>query len=95
VLAAVTLPLGITQSKEYAELEWPIDLHDRGGLGRLLRRELLDDAARRRERHMYVALWFYIATIVTVPSCTSSTTWRSARRPAQELSDLRRACRMR
>ncbi|XAL99338.1 cytochrome-c oxidase, cbb3-type subunit I [Phycisphaeraceae bacterium D3-23] len=64
--AAVTLPMGITQGKEYAELEWPIDLMIAvvwlGFFGGNFMMTLL----RRRERHMYVALWFYIATIVTV-----------------------------
>ena len=66
VAAAVTLPLGITQSKEYAELEWPIDLGIAvvwlGFFGVNFFMTLIN----RRERHMYVALWFYIATIVTV-----------------------------
>ncbi len=66
VAAAVTLPLGITQSKEYAELEWPIDLAIAvvwlGFFGVNFMMTLIN----RRERHMYVALWFYIATIVTV-----------------------------
>ena len=66
VAAACTLPLGITQSKEYAELEWPIDIAIAlvwvGFFGVNFFMTLL----KRRERHMYVALWFYIATIVTV-----------------------------
>ena len=66
VAAAITLPLGYTQSKEYAELEWPIDLAIAvvwvGFFGVNFFMTLLN----RRERHMYVALWFYIATIVTV-----------------------------
>jgi cytochrome c oxidase cbb3-type subunit I/II len=66
VLAAVTLPLGVSQSKEYAELEWPIDLLIAvvwlGFFGGNFFMTLLN----RRERHMYVAIWFYIATIVTV-----------------------------
>lgn len=66
LLAALTIPFGITQSKEYAELEWPIDLMIAvvwvGFFGVNFFMTLL----HRRERHMYVALWFYIATIVTV-----------------------------
>ncbi|MBL0927784.1 MAG: cytochrome-c oxidase, cbb3-type subunit I [Phycisphaerales bacterium] len=66
VAAAVTLPMGFTQGKEYAELEWPIDLAIAvvwlGFFGLNFFMTLL----HRRERHMYVALWFYIATIVTV-----------------------------
>ncbi|RIL08615.1 MAG: cytochrome C oxidase Cbb3 [Proteobacteria bacterium] len=65
VAAAVTLLSGITVSKEYAELEWPIDIaiavvwvaFGVNFFGTLL---------RRREQHIYVALWFYIATIITV-----------------------------
>ena len=65
VAAAVTLPLGITVSKEYAELEWPIDMAITlvwvvfaiNFFGTLL---------VRRERHIYVAIWFYMATVITV-----------------------------
>ncbi|MEM9082572.1 MAG: cytochrome-c oxidase, cbb3-type subunit I [Planctomycetota bacterium] len=66
VSAAITIPLGFTTGKEYAELEWPIDLAIAvvwlGFFGTNFFMTLL----RRRERHLYVALWFYIATIVTV-----------------------------
>lgn len=65
VAAAVTLPLGITVSKEYAELEWPIDLAIAVvwvAFGINFFMTLL----RRREKHIYVAIWFYIATIITV-----------------------------
>jgi cytochrome c oxidase cbb3-type subunit 1 len=65
VLAAITLPLGITQSKEYAELEWPIDL--------LIAIVWVSFAicylftiGRRRVKHIYVANWFYAAFIITV-----------------------------
>lgn len=65
VLAAITLPLGITQGKEYAELEWPIDI-----LIALIwvafAVNVFGTIAKRRERHMYVAIWFYIATIITI-----------------------------
>ena len=44
VAAAITLPMGITQSKEYAELEWPIDIAHRSRLGRFLRSQLFHDA---------------------------------------------------
>lgn len=65
VSAAITLPLGITSSKEYAELEWPIDLAIAVvwiifGLNMFL------TILKRRESHLYVAIWFYIATWVTV-----------------------------
>ena len=66
VAAAVTLPLGITQSKEYAELEWPIDLAIAVVWLGFFGTNFLMTLVHRRERHMYVALWFYIATIVTV-----------------------------
>ncbi|HSI35047.1 MAG TPA: cytochrome-c oxidase, cbb3-type subunit I [Tepidisphaeraceae bacterium] len=66
LLAAVTLPLGISQSKEYAELEWPIDLLIAVVWVGFFGVNFFGTLARRRERHMYVALWFYIATIVTV-----------------------------
>jgi cytochrome c oxidase cbb3-type subunit I/II len=66
VCAAVTLPLGITQGKEYAELEWPIDLMIAVVWLGFFGANFFGTLAVRRERHMYVALWFYIATIVTV-----------------------------
>ncbi len=66
VAAAVTLPLGITQGKEYAELEWPIDLAIAVSWLGFFGVNFFMTLVHRRERHMYVALWFYIATIVTV-----------------------------
>ncbi|MEM9410697.1 MAG: cytochrome-c oxidase, cbb3-type subunit I [Planctomycetota bacterium] len=66
VAAAITLPLGITQSKEYAELEWPIDLAIALVWVGFFGVNFFMTLIRRRESHMYVALWFYIATIVTV-----------------------------
>jgi cytochrome c oxidase cbb3-type subunit I/II len=65
VLAAITLPLGMSQSKEYAELEWPIDLLV-VVVWVVFAINFFLALARRRERHLYVAIWFYIATIVTV-----------------------------
>jgi len=63
--AAITLPLGITQSKEYAELEWPIDL--------LITVVWVAYAVvffgtivKRRVSHIYVANWFYAAFILTI-----------------------------
>lgn len=65
VLAALTLVLGYTTGKEYAELEWPIDI-----LITLVwvvfGWNMFGTIIRRRERHLYVAIWFYIATLVTV-----------------------------
>ena len=65
VSAAITLPLGYTQSKEYAELEWPIDIAI-AVIWVLFGLNFFMTLKRRREKHMYVAIWFYIATIITV-----------------------------
>jgi cytochrome c oxidase cbb3-type subunit I/II len=65
VLAAVTLPLGITTSKEYAELEWPIDLLI-AVVWVVFAVNYFWTLARRNEKNLYVAIWFYIATIITV-----------------------------
>ncbi len=65
VLAAITLPLGMTSAKEYAELEWPIDI--------LIAVVWVSYAvvffgtlAKRRTSHIYVANWFFGAFILTV-----------------------------
>ena len=65
VAAAVTLFAGFTQGKEYAELEWPIDIAITliwvvFGLNMMM------TIINRKERTLYVAIWFYIATWVTV-----------------------------
>jgi cytochrome c oxidase cbb3-type subunit I/II len=65
VSAAVTLPLGFTTSKEYAELEWPIKIAI-AVVWVVFTINLLGTILKRRERHMYVAIWFYIATALTV-----------------------------
>jgi cytochrome c oxidase cbb3-type subunit I/II len=65
VAAAVTLPLGLTTSKEYAELEWPIDVAI-ALIWVAFAVNLFGTIAKRREKHLYVAIWFYIATAVTV-----------------------------
>ncbi len=65
VSAALTLPLGFTQSKEYAELEWPIDIAI-ALVWVIFAVNFFGTLAKRRERHIYVAVWFYIASIVTV-----------------------------
>jgi cytochrome c oxidase cbb3-type subunit I/II len=65
VASAITLPLGLTTSHEYAEMEWPIDV----GIALIwvvFGINMFGTILRRRERHMYVAVWFYIATFVTV-----------------------------
>ncbi|MFZ2906242.1 MAG: cytochrome-c oxidase, cbb3-type subunit I [Cyclobacteriaceae bacterium] len=63
--AAITLPLGMTTSKEYAELEWPIDIAI-AIVWVVFGWNMIGTIIKRRERHMYVAIWFYIATFVTV-----------------------------
>ncbi|TSA23676.1 cytochrome-c oxidase, cbb3-type subunit I [bacterium] len=65
VCAAITLPLGFTTGKEYAELEWPIDLAITV-IWVVFAVNVIGTIIRRREKHMYVAIWFYLATIVTV-----------------------------
>ena len=65
VAAAITLPLGYTTSKEYAELEWPIDLAI-AVVWVAFGWNLIGTMLKRRQRHLYVAIWFYIATFVTV-----------------------------
>lgn len=65
VAAAVSLPLGMTTSKEYAELEWPIDIAI-AVVWVVFGINMIGTILKRRERHMYVAIWFYIATFVTV-----------------------------
>ena len=65
VSAAITLPLGLTTSKEYAELEWPIDIAI-AVIWVAFTINLLGTILKRREKHMYVAIWFYISTAITV-----------------------------
>jgi cytochrome c oxidase cbb3-type subunit I/II len=65
VAAAVTLPLGITTSKEYAELEWPIDLAI-AAVWVIFAVNFVGALLKRRERHLYVAIWFYLASIIAV-----------------------------
>jgi cytochrome c oxidase cbb3-type subunit I/II len=65
VCAAVTLVLGFTTAKEYAELEWPVDI-----LITLIwvvwGINMIGTLLVRREKHLYVGIWFFIATLVTV-----------------------------
>lgn len=65
VAAAITLPLGFTSSKEYAELEWPIDIAI-AIIWVVFGLNMMMTIIKRRERHLYVAIWFYIGTFVTV-----------------------------
>ncbi|MCW9707285.1 cytochrome-c oxidase, cbb3-type subunit I [Fodinibius salsisoli] len=63
--AVITLPLGFNTSKEYAELEWPIDIAITV-IWVVFGLNMLMTIWKRREKHLYVAIWFYIATFVTV-----------------------------
>jgi cytochrome c oxidase cbb3-type subunit I/II len=63
--AAVTLPLGLTSSSEYAELVWPIDVAI-ALIWVVFGINMFGTILKRRENHLYVAIWFYIATWVTV-----------------------------
>lgn len=65
VAAALTLPFGYTTGKEYAELEWPIDIAITL-IWVVFGWNMFGTIIKRRERHLYVAIWFYIATFVTV-----------------------------
>ena len=65
VAAAVSLPLGLTQGKEYAELIWPIDVLV-VLVWVIFAVNFFWTVAIRNEKNLYVALWFYIATIVTI-----------------------------
>lgn len=65
VVGAITLASGITMGKEYAELEWPLAIAI-AVIWVVFAVNFFGTLWRRREKHMYVALWFYIATIVTV-----------------------------
>ncbi len=65
VAAAVTLPLGITTSKEYAELEWPIDIAITV-IWVAYAVLFFGTLAKRNTPHIYVANWFYAAFIITV-----------------------------
>ncbi|MFD0940234.1 cytochrome-c oxidase, cbb3-type subunit I [Pedobacter boryungensis] len=65
VSAVITLPLGLTTSHEYAELEWPIDIAITL-IWVIFGINMFGTIIKRRERHLYVAIWFYIATFVTI-----------------------------
>ncbi len=65
VAAAITLPLGYTRGKEYAELIWPINIAV-AVIWVVFAINFFWTIARRNERTLYVAIWFYIATIITV-----------------------------
>ena len=63
--AAITLLMGVTTGKEYAELEWPIDIAITL-VWVVFGINMIGTILVRRERHLYVAIWFYLATWVTV-----------------------------
>jgi cytochrome c oxidase cbb3-type subunit I/II len=65
VLAVITLPLGMNSSKEYAELEWPIDILITI-VWVIFGTNMIGTIMKRRVKHMYVAIWFYLATFITV-----------------------------
>ncbi|MEJ5995045.1 cytochrome-c oxidase, cbb3-type subunit I [Pedobacter sp. Du54] len=65
VSAVITLPLGFTTSHEYAELEWPIDIAITL-IWVVFGINMFGTILKRREQHLYVAIWFYIATFVTI-----------------------------
>ncbi|MBB5036195.1 cytochrome-c oxidase, cbb3-type subunit I [Prosthecobacter dejongeii] len=65
VAAAITLPLGFTRGQEYAELIWPINIAV-ALIWVVFAVNFFWTLARRNEASLYVALWFYIATIITV-----------------------------
>jgi cytochrome c oxidase cbb3-type subunit I/II len=65
VFAALTYIFGITTGKEYAELEWPIDILV-ALIWVIFGWNMFGTILKRRVRHIYVAIWFYIATFVTV-----------------------------
>lgn len=63
--AVLTIPFGYTTGKEYAELEWPIDIAITL-LWVIFGWNMFATILKRRVQHLYVAIWFYIATFVTV-----------------------------
>lgn len=65
VAAAVTFLSGITTSKEYAELEWPLDIA-LALIWIVYAINFFGTLKKRRERHLYVAIWFFIASIIAV-----------------------------
>ena len=65
VAAAVSLPMGITQGKEYAELSWPIDLAIAVvWVGFAI--NFFGTIAIRKVQHLYVAIWFYMSMVITI-----------------------------
>jgi cbb3-type cytochrome c oxidase subunit I len=65
VAAAISLPAGYTTSKEYAELEWPIDIAITV-VWVVYAINVFGTIAKRREKALYAAVWFWIATVLTI-----------------------------
>ncbi len=65
VVAAITLLMGYTTGKEYAELEWPVDIMITL-VWVVFGINMFGTILKRRESHLYVAIWFYIGTWITV-----------------------------
>ena len=65
ISAVLTLPFGYTTGKEYAELEWPIDIAITI-VWVIFGWNMFGTILTRRTEHLYVAVWFYIATFVTI-----------------------------
>src|SRR5690606_35949390 len=65
VLGALGFLFGVTTGKEYAELEWPIDIMV-AAVWLIFAYNFFATLAIRREKHLYVAIWFYVGTIVTI-----------------------------
>ena len=94
VSAALTLPFGFTTSKEYAELEWPIDIAI-ALVWVAFGVNMIGTIFKRRERHMYVAIWFYIATFLTVALLHVVNSLRAAGRACSRATRSTPACRTR
>jgi len=65
VAAAISLPLGLTQGKEYAELIWPIDIAI-AVIWVVFAINFFGTIAIRRVKHLYVAIWFYMSMVITI-----------------------------
>ncbi len=92
VCAAITLPLGMTQSKEYAELIWPIDLLITV-VWVLFAVNFFGTIAIRKVQHLYVAIWFYMSFVHHDRGAAHREQPGDPRHADPLLSDLRRAHR--
>jgi hypothetical protein len=89
-LAAVTLPLGHHHEQGIRRTRVADRHRHRAGLGRLHGQPLIGTILKRREKHMYVAIWFYIATFITVAVLHIVNSLAMPASALQELLDLRR-----